>query len=60
MPVCERKLNPMAHEKVKITVHRCTCERCGYVWNADKLPLRCAKCKSPYWDKPRRVNRKEE
>ena len=39
----------------------CICERCsiGYEWEAndsDNLPKKCAnkKCRSPYWNKPRR------
>lgn len=33
------------------------CERCGYQWvprNIDQPPRVCPKCKSPYWDRPRR------
>jgi|APSaa5957512622_1039677.scaffolds.fasta_scaffold74403_1 hypothetical protein len=32
------------------------CERCGHAWisrGARKEPLVCAKCRSPYWNKPR-------
>jgi hypothetical protein len=32
------------------------CRRCGHTWlrrNLDKLPNNCAKCKSPYWNRPR-------
>ena len=32
------------------------CKRCGYSWypkNPSRLPTVCAKCRSPYWDKPR-------
>ena len=34
-----------------------TCLRCGHTWlrrSLTKLPDRCAKCNSPYWDKPRK------
>jgi DNA-directed RNA polymerase subunit RPC12/RpoP len=33
------------------------CYRCGKVWWPRQLrkPVRCPGCKSPYWDKPRRV-----
>ncbi len=35
----------------KITVVECKCERCGHEWTAKNAsPLRCAKCKSPYWN----------
>ncbi len=33
------------------------CHRCGYIWlrrQIEKLPVRCPKCKSPYWNKPRK------
>jgi len=32
------------------------CDRCGHEWLSrdTNKPLRCASCKSPYWDKPRK------
>ena len=33
------------------------CERCGHKWaprNPEEKPRVCPKCKSPYWDKPRK------
>ena len=32
------------------------CERCGHEWIPRKAtsPTQCPKCKSPYWDRPRR------
>jgi len=33
------------------------CERCGHEWlprNHEDRPRVCPKCKSPYWDKPRK------
>ena len=47
-------------ETIKVT--NCVCCRCGYIWvpkNKDNLPSTCAsrKCKSPYWNKPRRQNK---
>ena len=37
-----------------------TCSRCSHRWTAigDREPLRCAKCKSPYWNRPRTSRRK--
>ena len=38
-------------------LQRQTCQRCGKTWwprQSDK-PVRCPRCKSPYWDKPRRI-----
>ena len=40
----------------KISVDAWKCLRCGYIWlprGKDK-PIACAKCKSAYWDKPRK------
>jgi hypothetical protein len=38
-----------------------TCLRCGYLWfpQRAKRPPRCAKCRSPYWNKRRRRPKKE-
>lgn len=32
------------------------CKRCGHKWfpRAEKLPVACPKCKSPYWNKSRK------
>ena len=33
------------------------CERCGRKWiphDINKEPTKCPKCKSPYWNKPRK------
>jgi predicted Zn-ribbon and HTH transcriptional regulator len=33
------------------------CERCGHEWvprAKDETPKVCPKCKSPYWDRPRK------
>ena len=43
--------------KVKITVEGLKCERCGHEWiprDMKEKPKVCPKCKSPYWDVPRR------
>ena len=39
------------------TLHRQTCQRCGKTWwpRQSAKPARCPRCKSPYWDKPRRI-----
>ena len=40
-----------------ITLHGFRCERCGHEWKPksnDVTPTICPKCKSPYWDKPRK------
>ena len=43
----------MSIEKKTITV--CRCERCGQTFAPRKWPpLRCGKCGTPYWNKPRK------
>jgi predicted Zn-ribbon and HTH transcriptional regulator len=42
----------------RVEVWAWKCERCEHVWlprEKDKKPLVCPKCKSPYWDTPRKV-----
>lgn len=43
----------------KVTLQGYKCERCGHVWvprsTTDDTPTICPKCKSPYWDKPRKA-----
>lgn len=36
------------------------CYRCGHEWlsrNSKEKPAVCPNCKSPYWDRPKRVKR---
>lgn len=43
--------------RVPITVMGCRCERCCHEWiprDAKQQPAVCPKCKSAYWDRPRR------
>jgi predicted Zn-ribbon and HTH transcriptional regulator len=49
-----RKVRGMA--KVKLQVMGYRCERCGHEWvpRINQPPRVCPKCKSPYWDRPRR------
>jgi len=33
------------------------CERCGHEWvprNKEESPIICPKCKTPYWNKPKK------
>jgi hypothetical protein len=43
---------------VPITVMGYRCERCGHEWiprgGAEAVPKVCAKCRSPYWNTPRK------
>lgn len=49
--------------RVKIEVDGFKCLRCGYEWvprifkTKDEEPTICPRCKSPYWNKPRRAER---
>ncbi len=43
------------------------CERCGHIWVprlkhsiVPKKPIVCPKCKSPYWDIPKKLKPKKE
>ena len=50
----------MCMGKIKITVEGYRCERCGHEWvpmDMEKKPRVCPKCKSPYWDIPRKKSK---
>lgn len=42
--------------KFRMTVDAYRCERCSHVWipRGKLTPKICPKCKTPYWDRPRR------
>jgi DNA-directed RNA polymerase subunit RPC12/RpoP len=43
--------------RVPITVMGYRCERCGHEWvpkDAEREPVACPGCKSPYWQRPRK------
>ena len=45
----------MAEIMIKVKGYRC--ERCGHEWiprEPKEKPRVCPKCKSPYWDRPRK------
>ena len=47
--------------KVKVVVYECTCERCTHKWTSRVGdPKRCPKCKTPYWNRPRKLKKDEE
>jgi len=41
---------------MKIKINNLNCQRCGHTWvpKIENVKV-CPKCKSPYWDKPRRT-----
>jgi predicted Zn-ribbon and HTH transcriptional regulator len=46
-------------DKIKLEVWGYRCERCDHEWvpRLDSPPRLCPKCKSAYWDVPRRQSR---
>ena len=41
--------------------HKLICLRCGHEWTRkQEQPKRCPKCKTPYWDSPRKSNDTEK
>ena len=49
--------------KITLKVDGLKCERCGHEWqphDINQLPRVCPKCKSPYWDRPRKVATKNK
>ena len=49
--------------KVTLSVEGYKCERCEHEWiprNKTDEPAVCPKCKSPYWNKPRRQKIKND
>lgn len=48
----------------KVMLSGYKCDRCGHEWVArikiDEDPTICPKCKSPYWNKPRRIDLAKE
>lgn len=40
-----------------ITGYKCRCERCDHQWVSTRgtMPRICPKCKSAYWDVPRKT-----
>jgi predicted Zn-ribbon and HTH transcriptional regulator len=50
--------NILTMGKIPITVMGYRCERCGHEWvprDFDAEPRVCPKCKSPYWNSPRKA-----
>jgi predicted Zn-ribbon and HTH transcriptional regulator len=45
----------------EVTIKGYQCERCGHIWapREDETPKVCPKCKSPYWDRPRKIEGKK-
>ena len=52
------KVEPKSGAKVFIIGHKCY--RCGHEWrpyDINEPPRVCPKCKSPYWDRPKKENK---
>jgi Zn finger protein HypA/HybF involved in hydrogenase expression len=42
-----------------VTIQKMNCLRCGHSWAPRQTDVRiCPKCKSPYWDRPRKETKK--
>lgn len=41
---------------IPIRLMKYTCERCNHSWipRSEEYPRTCPKCRSPYWDKPKK------
>lgn len=49
--------------KVMVTREGWRCERCGHEWVPRDMavkPRTCGACKSPYWDRPRRIKKTDQ
>ena len=48
----------------RVTLEGYKCERCGHIWvprsTTEGDPIICPRCKSPYWNKPRRMEGKKQ
>ncbi len=42
---------------VKVKLDGFRCDRCGHAWvpRRKAQPIICPRCKSPYWNKPRKL-----
>jgi len=47
--------------KITLNLEGYKCERCGHEWVplGKKEPIVCPKCKSPYWNIPRRQKKQK-
>ena len=54
-PVPQRVLT--SGNETSVALRQQVCHRCGKAWwpRRPKKPARCPGCKSPYWDRPRRL-----
>ncbi|MBV9176918.1 MAG: hypothetical protein JO327_09965 [Nitrososphaeraceae archaeon] len=45
----------------EITLKGFICERCGHKWapRENEVPKVCPRCKSPYWNTPRKIEGKK-
>lgn len=45
-----------------VVITRLTCLRCGHSWlpRVESMPLLCPKCKNPYWNKPRKLPKRDD
>ena len=47
-------------KRKRIKIEKLKCKRCGHEWVARKdYVITCSKCRSPYWDRERKSEKKE-
>ena len=47
----------------EVKVWQCLCERCAHEWiprEQDVEPKVCPKCKSPYWNTPKKIKNRDK
>ncbi len=46
----------------QVKIYQCICMRCAYRWfpRSERAPVMCPKCRSAYWNIPRKAKQSEE
>ena len=46
---------------MKVDINKLRCKRCGHEWTPRQEVVRiCPRCKSPYWDKKRKIKEEKQ
>lgn len=50
----------MSRPTIETTIPAWRCLKCGYIWpkKSELQPIRCARCRSPYWGRPKKIHPK--
>ena len=38
------------YKEINTQRYECKCERCGYIWISNSIPISCSKCKTRSWN----------